>query len=206
VKDARYFDAKGDVPALFVTPYRQDEGLGALTFYVRTAGDPERLVQMVPTVIAKLDPNLPVERLKTLPQQLRESVFLDRVISALSAAFAVLATLLAAIGLYGVMAYAVTQRTREIGVRIALGADRGRIRGMVLRQVGRMVAIGVAIGIAAALALGRAVESMLFGLGGNDPAVALIAVATITVVALGAGYLPARRASGVDPVRALNDG
>ncbi|HKG95030.1 MAG TPA: FtsX-like permease family protein, partial [Gemmatimonadaceae bacterium] len=121
----------------------------------------------------------------------------------LSAAFAVLATLLAAVGLYGVLAYTVSQRTREIGVRMALGADAGRVRGMVLRQVGRMTIIGGAVGIAAAIALGRAARSLLYGLEGHDPLVVAVAAAVLAAVALGAGYVPALRASRVEPMRAL---
>ena len=117
----------------------------------------------------KLDPNLPVERLKPLPQQVEENVFMDRMISTLSAAFAVLATLLAAVGLYGVLAYSVAQRTREIGVRMALGANSGAVRGMVLRQVGLMTLVGGVVGIAGALGIGRAAQSLLYQLEGYDP-------------------------------------
>jgi ABC-type antimicrobial peptide transport system permease subunit len=124
-------------------------------------------------------------------------------ISILSAAFAVLATLLAAVGLYGVLAYTVAQRTREIGVRMALGADGRTVRAMVLRQVGFMLLIGGTIGIAAALGLGRAASSLLFGLEGHDPAVFVIAAIVLATFALAAGYVPALRASRVDPMHAL---
>src|SRR4029078_3591367 len=98
-------------------------------------------------VMARLDPNLPIEDLKTMPQQIRENVFMDRMISTRAAAFALLATLLASIGLYGVLAYTVSQRTREIGLRMALGADGARVRGMILKQVGLMTLIGGAVGL-----------------------------------------------------------
>jgi ABC-type antimicrobial peptide transport system permease subunit len=124
-------------------------------------------------------------------------------ISMLSAAFAALATLLAAVGLYGVLAYTVAQRTREIGVRMALGADQARVRGMVLRQVGVMTLIGCVIGVAAALGIGRAASSLLFELKGTDPLVIGIATVVLALVALGAGYIPARRASQVEPMQAL---
>ena len=124
-------------------------------------------------------------------------------ISILSASFAVLATLLAAIGLYGVLAYTVAQRTREIGVRMALGADAGRVRAMVLRQVSVMMVVGGVIGVAGALGLGKAASSLLFELKGYDPVVFALAVLALAIVALGAGYVPARRASEVDPVKAL---
>ncbi len=203
VRDAKYSEVKDQVPPLFFMPYRQDERLGALTFYVRTSADPRQLLRTVPTVIARLDPNLPVEELKTMPQQVRENVSLDRMISTLAAAFAALATLLAAIGLYGVLAYTVAQRTREIGVRMALGADGRNVRAMVLRQVGRLLLVGGPIGIAAALGVGRAASSLLFGLDGHDPAVIAAAAAVLALVALGAGYLPALRASRVNPMVAL---
>jgi len=153
--------------------------------------------------MARLDPNLPLEEFKTLPQQVKENVFLDRMISILSAAFAVLATILAAIGLYGVLAYSVAQRTREIGVRMALGADSGRVRAMVLKQVGMMIIIGGVIGIAGALALGRGAKSLLYQLSGSDPIVIVTSVIVLALVALAAGYVPAARASKIDPMAAL---
>jgi ABC-type antimicrobial peptide transport system permease subunit len=124
-------------------------------------------------------------------------------ISTFWAAFALLATLLAAVGLYGVLAYSVAQRTREIGVRMALGADQSKVRGMVLRQVGIMTAIGGVIGMLGAYGLGRAAKSLLYQLEGHDPAVFAIAAVVLTLVALGAGLLPAMRASRVDPMQAL---
>ena len=203
VQNAKYSEVKQEIPPVFFTPYRQDSTVGAMSFYVRTALAPGQLVRTIPGVIRALDPDLPVEDLKTMPQQVRENVFLDRMVSTLSAAFAVLATLLAAVGLYGVLAYTVAQRTREIGVRMALGADAGRVRGLVLRQVVFMTAVGGALGIAAALAVGRAARSVLFELEGHDPLVVVSAAALLAAVALAAGYLPARRASRVQPMQAL---
>jgi predicted permease len=203
IGDTKYSEVKRDTPPLFFTPYRQDERIGSITFYVRTSLEPSQLLRAIPGVIRQLDPNLPVENLKTLEQQVKENVVLDRLISILSAAFAVLATLLAAVGLYGVLAFTVAQRTREFGLRMALGADGPRVRGMVLRHVGRMTAIGAAIGLVAALLLGRAAQSILFGLEGHDPMVVAVAGFLLAGVALGAGYVPALRASRVDPMRAL---
>ena len=188
--------------ALF-RPYRQELELGFLTFYVRTRIAPEQVMQAIPTVIKRLDPNLPVEELKTLDRQIEENVFLDRLITTLAASFAVLATLLAAIGLYGVLAYSVAQRTREIGVRMALGAGSGRVRRMVLRQLGGMLLVGGVIGMAAAVAAGHAARSLLFGLEGTDPVVLAAGSVLLVAVALTAGYVPARRASQVDPMDAL---
>ncbi|HUF25392.1 MAG TPA: ABC transporter permease [Gemmatimonadaceae bacterium] len=203
VQDAKYSEVKQQIPPLFFTPYRQNPNIGAMNFYVRTGMAPDQLLRTIPSVIGRLDPNLPVEDLKTMRQQVRDNVFLDRMISMLAASFALLATLLAAVGLYGVLAYTVAQRTREIGVRMALGADGGRVRAMVLRQVAIMTVIGGVIGIAAALALGRLARSLLFELEGHDPLVVALAALLLTLVALGAGYLPARRASQVEPMQAL---
>jgi predicted permease len=203
VKDAKYNDVKDDIPPVYFRPWAQDSTIGSLNFYVRTSTDPRQVMRTIPGIIARLDPNLPVEDLKTLPQQVKENVYLDRVISTLSASFAALATLLAAVGLYGVLAYTVAQRTREIGVRMALGADAGRVRSMVLRQVGRMTLVGGVVGIVGALALEKTARSLLYGLEGHDPYVIVGAVVVLTLVALGAGYLPARRASKILPMQAL---
>ena len=203
MRDAKYSEVKGAIPPLFFQPYRQDERIGSISFYVLTAGDPEAFVANIPKVVARLDANLPVENLRTLPQQVRDNVFLDRFISVLSASFACLATLLAAVGLYGVLAYTVSQRTREIGLRMALGAAPSRVRGMVLRQVGVMVVIGGAIGLAGAIGLGRLAQSLLYELQGSDPLVLAAAAVSLSLVALAAGFIPAHRASQVDPMSAL---
>jgi predicted permease len=203
VQNAKYSEVKKQIPPVFFRPYRQDERIGAITFYARTAGDPDQLLRAVPGVVARLDANLPVENLKTLPQQVQDNVFLDRMISTLAGAFAMLATMLAAIGLYGVLAYTVAQRTREIGLRMALGADGRRVRGMVLRQVGRMTLVGGVFGIGLALALGHYARSLLFELEAYDPMVVVASAAALAVVAIGAGYVPALRASRVDPMHAL---
>jgi predicted permease len=203
IGDTKYSEVKQDTPPLFFLPYRQNERVGALTFYARTSLEPAQLLRAIPGIMRQLDPNLPVQDLKTLEQQVKDNVVIDRLISTLSAAFAVLATLLAAVGLYGVLAYTVAQRTREFGLRMALGADGPRVRGMVLRHVGRMTAIGGVIGLVAALGLGRAAQSILFELEGHDPMVVVVAGFLLAGVALGAGYVPALRASKVDPMRAL---
>jgi predicted permease len=203
VQDAKYSQVKQKVPPLFFMPYRQDKDVGSMSFYIRTASDPDQLLRAIPGVMARLDPNLPLENLKTMPQQVRENVFLDRMISTLSAAFALLATVLAAVGLYGVLAYTVTQRTREIGLRMALGANARHVRTMVLRQVALMTLVGGIIGVAAAIAIGVSAGSLLFELKGYDPAAIVVSAAVLTVVALGAGYIPAERASRIDPMRAL---
>ena len=203
IRNAAYSQVKDSTPPQFFIPYRQESNVGRMNFYVRTASDPNQLLRAIPLAMRRLDANLPIEDLKTLPQQVRENVFMDRMISTFSASFAIVATLLAAIGLYGVLAYMVAQRTREIGVRMALGASSGRVRQMVLRQVGFMTLIGGLIGIGGALALGRGARSLLFQISAFDPLVLTASVILLTLVALAAGYLPALRASKVDPMQAL---
>jgi predicted permease len=202
-KDAKYSELKGAIPPVFYLAAAQDSTEGSMYYYVRASGDPEPVLRAVRSIVARRDPNLPVDKLKTLPQQVSDNVYLDRMIGELSAGFAVLATLLAAIGLYGVLAYSIAQRTREFGVRIALGADPVRVRLMVLRQVALMTLIGGLAGIAGAIALGKPVQSLLFEINGFDPLVVALSALLLVLVALGAGYIPARRASRLDPVRAL---
>ena len=204
-KDAQYSEVSDTDPqVLFYTPHRQDPEIGFMSFYVRTAVDPEQFLPTIPRIVAQLDPNLPVARMRTMDRQVRENTFEFRFISVLSAAFATLATLLAAIGLYGVLAYTVTQRTREIGLRMALGAGPSKVRSMVMTQVAVMTVIGGVFGLAAGYALGRAAAwaEMLFRIEGFGPTLATSAV-LLTVVSLAAGFLPALRASRIDPMRAL---
>jgi putative ABC transport system permease protein len=203
VRDAKYSLVKQPAPPTFYVPYRQHPRFADLSFFVRAAVAPGSIERAVPGVVRQLDPTLPVEGLRTVPEQVRDNVFLDRMLGSLALAFAALATLLAAVGLYGVLAYSVAQRTREIGVRMALGADAGSIGRMVLRQVGVMTIVGAPIGIAGAIALGRGARSILFGLQGTDPIAIGGAAGILAVVALAAGYLPAYRASRVDPVTAI---
>jgi len=202
-KDSKYSQVKDKVPPLFVQPYRQLGRMDQMYFYIRSTLPTDQLLRAIPKAIKQLDANLPVERLTTLPQQVRDNVFLDRMISTLSAAFAVLATLLAAVGLYGVLAYSVAQRTREIGVRMALGATAGTVSRMVLRQVGMMTLIGAVIGIAGAIALGKGAQSLLYELKGWDPMVIALSAVLLALVALGAALIPALRASRIDPMQAL---
>ncbi|AHG88241.1 permease [Gemmatirosa kalamazoonensis] len=201
--DAKYSSVKDDIPPLFFLPYKQDSTVGFMNFYVRTSLAPDQLLRTIPAVVKRLDPNLPLEDLKTLPQQVKENTFMDRMISILAVSFAVVATLLAAVGLYGVLAYTVAQRTREIGVRMALGADGRQVRAMVLRQVAWMTVLGGAVGVAAAIGLGQAAKSLLFGLAGWDPVAIGLAALVLAGVARGAGWVPALRASKVEPIRAL---
>jgi predicted permease len=203
IQDAKYSDVKAAIVAQYFMPFPQSDQPGSANFYVRSALPPEQLLTAVPGVVKALDPNLPVDDLKTMERQIEENVFLDRMISVLSTAFAFLATLLAAVGLYGVLAYTVAQRTREFGLRMALGANAGKVRGLVLRQVAVMAVIGGLAGLAAAVAIGRAAQSLLFEIAGYDPLVLVASVAVLSVATLAAGYLPALRASRIDPMTAL---
>jgi ABC-type antimicrobial peptide transport system permease subunit len=190
-------------PRFAYTPYLQDPVLNGITFYVRTTAPPEGVEASVRQIVRRADPALPLFDVKTLAATVSESLFIDRIISALSAAFGFLATLLAALGLYGVMSYTVVRRTREIGIRIALGAEKGNVLWLVLKEVAVMAAIGVGIGLPSAWAAGRVIESQLFGLSAADPLTLGLSTATLLAVALFSGYVPAARATRVDPMRAL---
>ena len=203
VADTRQNNPRSPTRPLLYIPYRQEETVRSLTFYVRSAVPATGMLRSIPALVAELNPNLPVTDLKTLPQQVEETGLQDRAMAVLSAAFAGLATLLAAIGLYGVLAYAVAQRTREIGLRMALGADASRLRAMVLGQVGRMTLAGGALGFIAALGLARVARSLLYGVDGLPAAVVAAAGLVLTAVALAAGLAPAHRAARVDPMNAL---
>ena len=174
-----------------------------MTFFVRTLADAAGVAAAVRDAIRALDPALPIYGVKTMEAQASESLFVERMVAWLSAAFGALATLLAAIGLYGVMSYAVARRTREIGIRMALGAERSAVLWLVLREVALLSIVGIAGGLAISLYATRFVRAQLFGLSATDPATLAIAAATIALVAFLAGYLPARRASALDPMLAL---
>jgi len=203
VRDMKYSNVKGTIPPVFFTPHRQARRMTTMYYYVRTGSEPTTMLRTMAGVVQRLDPMLPVEDLRTMPEQVRLETFEDRMISTLAASFALLATLLASIGLYGVLAYSVAQRTREIGVRMALGADAGEVRLLVLRQVGVMVAIGAVIGLAGAFGLAKAAQSMLYQMSGADPFVMTTSTVLLAIVALAAGFVPALRASRVDPIQAL---
>ncbi|MEP6591264.1 MAG: ABC transporter permease [Gemmatimonadota bacterium] len=203
VRDAKYSEVKAVIPPVFFIPYAQDDRAGSLSFYVKTSGDPLAMLPVVGKVVKQLDQDLPVEELRTMPEQIRQNIFLDRFVTIFALTFALLATILASIGLYGVLSYTVFQRTREFGVRMALGADPRRVRLMVLRQVGTMTLLGGSIGFVAALGIGRVAQSLLYQMKGFDAPVMFGSVLALTLVALGAGLLPAHRAAKLDPVQAL---
>lgn len=203
VQDAKYNEVKSTVPPLFYSPYAQDDQLGDMTFYVRSNMASGATMDAIRRALAELDRNLPLQDMRTMNDQVKDNTSLDRMISTLSMAFAVLATVLAAIGLYGVLAYTVSQRTREFGLRMALGADPSRVRGMVLTQVAWMTLVGSVLGTVIVFYVATYIESLLFKMQGRDAVVYAGAVALLVVIALAAGFVPALRASRIDPMKAL---
>jgi putative ABC transport system permease protein len=177
--------------------------LGSFSLVVRTSGDPGSMSAAIRQAIAAVDPSQPVWNVSTMQTLLEDSMATKRVSMLLFAAFAGVALLLSAIGLYGVISYSVTQRTHEIGIRMALGAEAGRVRIMVLRHGAILLSAGLVIGFAASLALGRFLQQMLFGTSPSDPETFLVVGTLLTIVTLLATYIPAQRASRVDPVIAL---
>jgi predicted permease len=203
VRDSRFSTLRDEIPRFVYTPYAQQEIVDAMTFYVRTGPDAGGLAAAARQVVQRLDPNLPIFDLKTMEAQVDESLFLERLVASLSLIFGALATVLAAVGLYGVMSYTVSRRTREIGIRMALGAARTSVLWMVLREVAVMAAGGIVLGVPVAIALSRFVRSQLYGLSPTDPVTLAVATVILGSVAMLAGYVPARRATRVDPMRAL---
>ena len=203
VQDSKYATVRGDIEPYAYLPYAQNPGLGQLTFYVRTGQDASALATTLRKTVGAFDSNLPVFDIRTLNEQRDENIFPERLMAALSICFGALASLLAAIGLYGVMAYMVTLRTREIGIRTALGATHGNIAWLILREAIGMSAAGLVAGLSAALAAGRLIQSQLFEVKPNDPLVLGTAAVLLLAVVMLAAWLPARRAMNVDPMVAL---
>jgi predicted permease len=175
----------------------------AMTLHVRTAADPLAIIDQVRAEVKALDADLPLTNVKTMQEHMRLPLAPAKLLALLSSAFGVLATLLAAIGLYGVMAYIVSSRTREIGIRMALGAQRSGVRRLVIQQAMQLALSGIALGLIAAFALTRVVASVLYGVGATDPATFIGVAVLLLIVALLASYIPARRATKVDPLVAL---
>ena len=203
VRDAKYSEVKDPTPAQVFGARLQSFPASALNFYVRSTIEPLALRKTIEQVLARADASLPLMQFRTMREVVSQNLFVDRFMSKLALVLAALATLLASLGLYGVLSYGVAQRTRELGLRLALGAPPERIRSLVLRQVAWMTTIGGGLGLAAAMLIGRAARSLLFELSPSDPAVLAMAALSLGAVVVAAGYLPARRASRVDPVVAL---
>jgi predicted permease len=203
IGDAKYMNVRDEVPRQVFVPFLASDFVSGMTGYVRTEMPPEQVFSLVRNEIRKLDPNLPVYNLRTLVTQVNRSLAAERAVASLSTVFGLVATVLAVIGLYGVMAYTVARRTREIGIRMALGALQGNVMWLVMREVLLLVGSGVALGLPAAVGLSRLVQSQLFGIQPHDPLTLTAATAALAIVSAAAGYLPARRATRVNPVQAL---
>jgi predicted permease len=203
VKDGKYNTLRDEKRSFIYVPYQQDADLGGISAIVRTLGPPDALMPALRHEIANIDSNLAIWDLRTMESQVNQSLFAERVTAILCACFGAVATVLAFIGLYGVMAFSVARRTREIGIRMALGAGRGRVLGMVLKEVAWMCLIGVGLGVPLAIGLSRYLVSQLYGVAPTDSLTLLFAVLTMLFVSLVAGFLPARRAATVDPTIAL---
>jgi len=204
-RNARYGSLKGDFPPVVYLPFNQGTyvPLDEMTFALRTSGDPLRYVNTVREIVRQADPRVPVTSVKTEAAQVDQIMNQEIVFARLCSAFAILALVIACVGLYGTVSYNVARRTGEIGIRTALGAQRGRLVWMILRDVIVLAAVGLAIGIPAALGTSKLVVSFLYRIKPNDPVALTIAVLTLLAAVLVAGYLPARRASRIDPMVAL---
>jgi ABC-type antimicrobial peptide transport system permease subunit len=203
VKDAKYASLRETPQRGFYLSYFQKLSAGSLTFLLRTTGNKAGFGQAIQHVVRELDPRLQVVELKTMDDVVNESLARERFIAQLASFFSLFALLLAAIGLYGIMSYAVTRRTSEIGIRIALGARASDVVRLVMKETMWLVVIGVAIGLSAALATTRLISALLFGLTPADPLTIAVAALLMIAVAALAGYLPARKASRVDAMTAL---
>jgi predicted permease len=183
--------------------YIPNWGKNGVAFYVRTTAASSSAFAVIRDQVRKLDASMPVYEMKTLEGQLDETLRSDRLIALLAAGFGLLATVLASIGLYGVMAFVVARRRKELGIRLALGAEPGGVIWLVMKEVLLLLAIGLAVGIPSALALGRFVSSQLYGIEGRDPWTAVATVILLAAVSAAAGMIPAHRASRIDPILAL---
>ena len=201
--DAKYSAVKGDIPPQYFLPRRQDDNIGTLTYYVRGALEADTLFSQMRRTVALVDASLPIASMTTLEQTVDDNVFLDRLLTMFSVGFAGLASFLAGVGLYGVLAYSVAQRTRELGVRMALGATPGGLRRMVMLHVGRLALIGIPTGLVAAFLVGRAASALLFGLSGTFAYVLGAAAGLLVCIVAAAGWLPARNAARTTPMSAL---
>jgi predicted permease len=203
-KDAKYDNLHNENLRQVYIPYGQAERLNTMTAHIQTTLSPEALMPVLRREMAQIDPDLSLSNLISMEGQVRASLFVERLVAILCAAFSALATILASVGLYGAVAFSVARRTHEIGIRMALGAERRRILRMVLKEVAWMWLIGVGVGLPAAVGLARLIQSNLYGVGPTDPVTLAGSVALMLGMSLAAGFLPALRAATVDPMEALH--
>jgi predicted permease len=199
VRDAKYSDLRREIHAMMYMPQR----FGGATFELRTAADPRAILPAIREVVAQVSTNLPLFDVKTESEQIDRLLFQERLVARLSGFFALLALVLACVGLYGLLSYEVSRRTREIGIRMALGAHPGSVLKLVLRQGIVLAIVGAAVGVGVALGVTRNLASMLYNVHPGDPATIVSVAILLTLVALAACYIPARRATRVDPLIAL---
>jgi putative ABC transport system permease protein len=203
VADSKHDDSRSPVMPFAFFPITQKNDLTRATFYIRTKQDPRSVTDEVRKTVMSLDPNLPIAEVKMLSEQVEESMFPVRMITSLSVGLGIVSAILAAIGLYGVMAYSVAQRTREIGIRLALGAQTMHVLKLVVGQGMWLAMVGVGLGLISALGATRVLSSLLFAVKASDPGTFLVVALLLAVVAMLANYIPARRAIEVDPMVAL---
>jgi len=202
--NAKYEDVRGSVPRqTFVSLESKIHSVQSINVYARIQGDPRPILPQLRAQVRRVDPNLVVSDMRTLDDQLNMRLSNERILSFLSMAFALLATLLAVIGLGGVLAFVVAQRTREIGIRVALGAGQASVIRLVLREMLLAIGIGVAAGVTASLIGGRYIESQLFEIKAGDPLVLLTSVGAVLIASIAAAFVPIRRAARIDPAGAL---
>ena len=203
VKDAQYVDMRRTIRRHFYMPSTQQKQLTNMTLHVKTSTEPQTVAESLRAELKALDPHLPLYNIKTLSTEIDESLTQERLVTGLSWAFGALATLLTALGLYGVLTFSVARRTREIGIRVALGAQRSDVFRLIMIRGVVLVGLGVVIGLGASFAFARLMESLLFGVAPNNPWTLAVVSLGLIVIALLACYIPARRATKVDPLEAL---
>ena len=201
--DTRYMNLRDEPPSQFFLPYVQQASVGGMAYEIRTSVKPETVVSELRGVVRNVDPDLGLVKVRTQDEQIESALQQERLFVTLTSGFGLLALALACVGIYGVMAYQVANRTSEIGIRLALGAQPRQVRGMILRESTGLAAVGVAVGVAAALGLTRMVKSMLYGIETWDPPTMIGGVLILLAVALAASWIRARRAAGVQPMEAL---
>jgi ABC-type antimicrobial peptide transport system permease subunit len=204
VRDAKYNSMRDtDVRVIYLPFAQEEEHLWDMCLTIRTSADPHSVAALARAELLKIDPNLTILSIQNVEQQMDKSLVQERMIASLAGFFGVVALLLAAIGLYGVLSYSVARRTSEIGIRLSLGSTRGRVLSLVLRETLWMVVAGIAIGVPVTLLLARLVSSQLYGVSSGDPLTLAIAALLMLAVAVLSGLIPARRAARVDPMIAL---
>jgi predicted permease len=201
--DNTYASLRDEPPPQFFLPFVQQKEVGGMTYQLRTPLAPSAVAPLLRRTVQGVDPDLPVTDLRTQREQINSTLQMERTLAALTTGFGLLALALACVGIYGVMAYSVAQRTNEIGIRLALGAQPGRVRRMIMRESTVIALIGIVCGVAGALALARLIKSMLYGVVPYDPVTLGGGVSLLLAVALASSWIPARRAAGIEPMRAL---